>query len=136
MADPVSLAERASQAAGDAGTLARSLDALAQQLVLQAPSTTAAAGTPFVFELTVFVLAVFVGYHVVWRVTPALHSPLMSVTNAISSVIIVGALIAAGPLGISFAKIMGFIAVTLAAVNIFGGFIVTQRMLQMFQKKR
>jgi len=135
MTDPVSLAERASQAAGEADTLARSLDALAQQLVHQAPPTIT-AGTPFVFELTVFVLAVFVGYHVVWRVTPALHSPLMSVTNAISSVIIVGALIAAGPLGISFAKIMGFIAVTLAAVNIFGGFIVTQRMLQMFQKKR
>jgi H+-translocating NAD(P) transhydrogenase subunit alpha len=135
MADPVSLAERASQAAGEADTLARSLDALAQQLVQQA-APAATAGTPFVFELTVFVLAVFVGYHVVWRVTPALHSPLMSVTNAISSVIIVGALIAAGPLGISFAKIMGFIAVTLAAVNIFGGFIVTQRMLQMFQKKR
>src|SRR5215510_12050603 len=126
MPDPVSLAERASQAAGEAGTLARSLDALAQQLVLQAPPV-AVAGTPFVFELTVFV-----GYHVVWRVTPALHSPLMSVTNAISSVIIVGALIAAGPLGISFAKVMGFLAVTLAAVNIFGGFIVTQRMLQMF----
>ena len=86
--------------------------------------------------MTVFVLAVFVGYYVVWRVTPALHSPLMSVTNAISSVIIVGALIAAGPFGVSFAKIMGFVAVTLAAVNIFGGFIVTQRMLQMFQKKR
>jgi len=135
MADPVSLAERASRAAGEAGTLARSLDALAQQLVQQAPPAVT-AGTPFVFELTVFVLAVFVGYHVVWRVTPALHSPLMSVTNAISSVIIVGALIAAGPLGISFAKIMGFVAVTLAAVNIFGGFIVTQRMLQMFQKKR
>jgi len=135
MTDPVSLAERASQAAGEADTLARSLDALVQQLVQQAPPTVM-AGTPFVFELTVFVLAVFVGYHVVWRVTPALHSPLMSVTNAISSVIIVGALIAAGPLGISFAKIMGFIAVTLAAVNIFGGFIVTQRMLQMFQKKR
>ena len=135
MTDPVSLAERASQAAGEADTLARSLDALAQQLVHQAPPTIT-AGTPFVFELTVFVLAVFVGYHVVWRVTPALHSPLMSVTNAISSVIIVGALIAAGPLGISFAKIMGFVAVTLAAINIFGGFIVTQRMLQMFQKKR
>jgi len=135
MADPVSLAERASQAAVEAGTLARSLDALAQQLVQQAPPA-AAVGTPFVFELTVFVLAVFVGYHVVWRVTPALHSPLMSVTNAISSVIIVGALIAAGPLGISFAKIMGFVAATLAAVNIFGGFIVTQRMLQMFQRKR
>jgi len=135
MADPLSLAERASQAAGEADTLARSLDALAQQLVQQAPPAVT-AGTPFVFELTVFVLAVFVGYHVVWRVTPALHSPLMSVTNAISSVIIVGALIAAGPLGISFAKIMGFVAVTLAAVNIFGGFIVTQRMLEMFRRKR
>ncbi len=89
-----------------------------------------------VFFLTVFVLAVFVGYYVVWRVTPALHSPLMSVTNAVSSVIIVGALIAAGPAGASFSKIMGFVAVTLASVNIFGGFIVTQRMLQMFKKKQ
>ena len=90
----------------------------------------------FLFFLTVFVLAVFVGYYVVWRVTPALHSPLMSVTNAVSSVIIVGALIAAGPAGASFSKVMGFIAVTLASVNIFGGFIVTQRMLQMFKKKQ
>ena len=135
MAEPVTLAERASEAAGEAGTLAHNLDALAQQLA-QLAQPSAPAGTPFVFELTVFALAVFVGYHVVWRVTPALHSPLMSVTNAISSVIIVGALIAAGPAGISFAKIMGFVAVTLAAVNIFGGFIVTQRMLQMFRKKR
>ncbi len=94
-----------------------------------------AAPDVFLFFLTVFVLAVFVGYHVVWRVTPALHSPLMSVTNAISSVIIVGALIAAGPAGVSFSKVMGFCAVTLASVNIFGGFIVTQRMLQMFKKK-
>ena len=90
---------------------------------------------PFVIGFTVFVLAVFVGYHVVWRVTPALHSPLMSLTNAVSSVIIVGALIAAGPDGISFSKIMGFAAVVLAAINIFGGFIVTQRMLLMFRKK-
>jgi H+-translocating NAD(P) transhydrogenase subunit alpha len=135
MADPIPLAERASEAAGEASTLSHNLDALAQQLTLQAlPAVT--VSTPFVFELTVFVLAVFVGYYVVWRVTPALHSPLMSVTNAISSVIIVGALIAAGPLGLSFAKVMGFVAVTLAAVNIFGGFIVTQRMLQMFQRKR
>jgi proton-translocating NAD(P)+ transhydrogenase subunit alpha len=89
-----------------------------------------------VFFLTVFVLAVFVGYYVVWRVTPALHSPLMSVTNAVSSVIIVGALIAAGPGDMSFSKVMGFVAVTLASVNIFGGFIVTQRMLQMFKKKQ
>jgi len=135
MAEAISLAQRASELAADAGSLARELGDLAQQLALQAhPAATQA--TPFVYELTVFVLAVFVGYHVVWRVTPALHSPLMSVTNAISSVIIVGALIAAGPLGVSFAKVMGFLAVTLAAVNIFGGFIVTQRMLQMFQRKR
>ena len=134
MADPASLAERARELAGHAGALAHNLDAMARQLAAQAPTTVAA--TPFVFELTIFALAVFVGYHVVWRVTPALHSPLMSVTNAISSVIIVGALIAAGPLGLSFAKIAGFVAVTLAAVNIFGGFIVTQRMLQMFQRKK
>ncbi len=94
------------------------------------------SGEIFVFFLTIFVLAVFVGYHVVWRVTPALHSPLMAVTNAISSVIIVGALIAAGPAGISFSKVMGFVAVMLASINIFGGFIVTQRMLQMFKKKQ
>jgi H+-translocating NAD(P) transhydrogenase subunit alpha len=136
MAEPVSLAERASELSGDAGALAHNLDLLARQLATAQTTPAAVAGTPFVFELTVFVLAVFVGYYVVWRVTPALHSPLMSVTNAISSVIIVGALIAAGPVGVSFAKIMGFVAVTLAAVNIFGGFIVTQRMLQMFQRKR
>jgi H+-translocating NAD(P) transhydrogenase subunit alpha len=135
MADPASLAQTAGALAGNAKDLAQRLDALAQQLTaVQAQATH--VGTPFVFELTVFALAVFVGYYVVWRVTPALHSPLMSVTNAVSSVIIVGALIAAGPPGISFAKVMGFIAVTLAAVNIFGGFIVTQRMLQMFQRKK
>lgn len=85
--------------------------------------------------LTIFVLACFVGYYVVWRVTPALHSPLMAITNAISSVIIVGALIAAGPQELSFSSIMGFIAVVLASINIFGGFIVTRRMLAMFKKK-
>jgi proton-translocating NAD(P)+ transhydrogenase subunit alpha len=135
MTDAVSLTERVGSLAGDAAQLAQNLDALARQLAAGTPPP-AAAGTPFVFEITVFVLAVFVGYHVVWRVTPALHSPLMSVTNAISSVIIVGALIAAGPLGLSFAKLAGFVAVTLAAVNIFGGFIVTQRMLQMFRRKK
>ena len=91
---------------------------------------------PFNFLFTVFVLAIFVGYYVVWSVTPALHSPLMSVTNAISSVIIVGALIAAGPLDMNFSKVMGFLAVTLASINIFGGFIVSQRMLQMYRKKQ
>lgn len=85
--------------------------------------------------LTVFILACFVGYYVVWRVTPALHSPLMAITNAISSVIIVGALIAAGPADVSFSKVMGFLAVILASVNIFGGFLVTRRMLHMFKKK-
>ena len=137
MADPASLADRAGELAGQASTIARNLELLTHQLTTAQTGAPGVVGGPsFVFELTVFVLAVFVGYHVVWRVTPALHSPLMSVTNAISSVIIVGALIAAGPLGVSFAKIMGFVAVTLAAVNIFGGFIVTQRMLQMFQRKR
>ena len=95
----------------------------------------AAAGESLVMLFTVFALAVFVGYYVVWNVTAALHSPLMSVTNAISSVIIVGALIAAGPMQFHFSKVMGFIAVTLASINIFGGFVVSQRMLQMFRKK-
>ena len=94
-----------------------------------------AAIDPFVFQLSIFVLAIFVGYYVVWSVTPALHTPLMSVTNAISSVIIVGALIAAGPAEMSAAHILGIVAIGLAAVNIFGGFIVTQRMLAMFKRK-
>ncbi len=89
----------------------------------------------FIAGLTVFALALFVGYYVVWRVTPALHSPLMAVTNAISSVIIVGALVVAGGQAFDFSKIMGFVAVVLASINIFGGFIVTNRMLQMFKKK-
>lgn len=96
----------------------------------------AAVIDPFVFRVAIFVLAIFVGYYVVWSVTPALHTPLMSVTNAISSVIIVGALIAAGPEDMSIAKIFGFMAIILAAINIFGGFVVTQRMLQMFRKKK
>ena len=88
---------------------------------------------PGIFDLIIFVLAVFVGYYVVWSVTPALHTPLMSVTNAISSVIIVGALIATGAGGV--AALFGFLAVILAAVNIFGGFAVTERMLAMFKKR-
>ena len=90
---------------------------------------------PIITNLTVFVLAIFVGYHVVWTVTPALHTPLMSVTNAISSVIIVGAILAAGAQGSSTAAILGAIAVVLAATNTFGGFLVTERMLEMFKKK-
>ena len=99
-------------------------------------ATSGAESTPLVFFFTVFVLAVFVGYYVVWNVTSALHSPLMSVTNAISSVIIVGALIAVGPADLNFSKVLGFVAVMLASVNIFGGFILTHRMLQMFRRKK
>ncbi|MEQ8664695.1 MAG: proton-translocating transhydrogenase family protein [Rhodospirillales bacterium] len=107
---------------------------LEQAVAASAPAI--GGGDAFLSLFTVFVLACFVGYYVVWSVTPALHSPLMGVTNAISSVIIVGGLLAAGPAGeIGFAKVMGFLAVTLASVNIFGGFIVTQRMLAMFKKK-
>lgn len=104
------------------------------QAVIQKAS--ASGADPFVFGLTVFLLACFVGYYVVWRVTPALHSPLMAVTNAISSVIIVGALIAAGPALSSISTVFGFFAVLLASINIFGGFVVTDRMLHMFSKKK
>jgi len=90
---------------------------------------------PVILNLTVFVLAIFVGYHVVWNVTPALHTPLMSVTNAVSGVIIVGAILAAGPSDVDFGSIMGVVAVALAAVNVAGGFLVTARMLEMFKKK-
>jgi H+-translocating NAD(P) transhydrogenase subunit alpha len=90
---------------------------------------------PFVFQLAIFVLAIFVGYYVVWSVTPALHTPLMAVTNAISSVIVVGALLAVGLSVSGFATGFGFIALILASINIFGGFLVTQRMLAMYKKK-
>ena len=94
---------------------------------------------PFIFRLSIFILSIFVGYFVVWSVTPSLHTPLMSVTNAISSVIIVGAIIASFSsvegISITFSNILGFVAVILAAINIFGGFLVTQRMLQMYKKK-
>ena len=90
---------------------------------------------PFVFRFAIFVLAIFVGYYVVWSVTPALHTPLMAVTNAISSVIVVGALLAVGISASGLATGFGFIALVLASVNIFGGFLVTQRMLAMYKKK-
>ena len=95
---------------------------------------------PFIFRLSIFILSIFIGYYVVWSVTPSLHTPLMSVTNAISSVIIVGAIIAAlaGSSESTFdiSSVFGFIAIVLAAINIFGGFLVTQRMLQMYKKKK
>ncbi len=119
--------------------LTQQADSLAVQVAQLAPTVpgadSAGHGSFFVTGLTVLVLACFVGYYVVWRVTPALHSPLMAVTNAVSSVIIVGALVAAGPAGFGFSKVLGFLAVILASVNIFGGFLVTQRMLSMFKKK-
>ena len=103
---------------------------------MQALFQAAQTGDSFLSLFTVFVLACFIGFYVVWSVTPALHSPLMSVTNAIASVIIVGGLLAAGPAEMDFSKVMGFMAVTLASINIFGGFIVTNRMLAMFKKKK
>ncbi len=133
--DAHTLAEDAANVANTASQLSQQAQDLA--INISQYTTPETAGMPFfVVGLTVFVLACFVGYYVVWRVTPALHSPLMAVTNAISSVIIVGALIAAGPEGWNFSKILGFLAVVLASVNIFGGFIVTHRMLQMFSKKK
>jgi NAD(P) transhydrogenase subunit alpha len=101
----------------------------------EAISPAAQAVEPFMLMLTIFLMACFVGYYVVWNVTPALHSPLMGVTNAISSVIVVGAMLAAGLAESPAAKFFGFVGVTLAAVNIFGGFLVTRRMLEMFRKK-
>jgi NAD(P) transhydrogenase subunit alpha len=107
-----------------------------------APVAASDTPDPFMFRLSIFVLAVFVGYYVVWSVTPALHTPLMSVTNAISSVIVVGALLAVGVALVSndsgplWARALGFVALSFASVNIFGGFLVTQRMLSMFQRKK
>jgi NAD(P) transhydrogenase subunit alpha len=130
-----------SDIAGQASDLAREAAALAeraQALAMQAASAAqpvAEAAEPFLFLLTIFLLACFVGYYVVWNVTPALHSPLMGVTNAISSVIVVGGLLAVGLAEDTVARVFGFLAVLLASVNIFGGFLVTHRMLSMFRKK-
>ena len=128
---PSELAEQAAQLAARANELAAGARSLA---IAAAP--VGEAVEPFVFLLAIFLMACFVGYYVVWNVTPALHSPLMAVTNAISSVIIVGAMLATGLATSGWAMAFGFIAVTLASVNIFGGFMVTQRMLSMFKKKQ
>ena len=120
----------------DQGRLANMAAELAKQAQASASQAMNTGGPGFfITGLTVFVLACFVGYYVVWRVTPALHSPLMAFTNAVSSVIIVGALLAAGPAEWTASKEMGLGAVALASINIFGGFIVTQRMLAMYKKK-
>jgi len=128
--NPNQLADQAALLAQRAIDLADNARALAVGV-----GPVAEAVEPFVFLLAVFLMACFVGYYVVWNVTPALHSPLMGVTNAISSVIVVGAMLATGLAFSGWAMGFGFIAVTLASVNIFGGFVVTYRMLQMFKKK-
>jgi NAD(P) transhydrogenase subunit alpha len=139
-------ADTAQGAAGQAHDAALAAQGFAEQAAEAAGHAVSAATggviDPFVFRLSIFVLAIFVGYYVVWSVTPALHTPLMSVTNAISSVIVVGALLAVGVAlvandsGPMWARVFGFIALILASVNIFGGFLVTQRMLAMYQKKK
>ena len=137
--DAAVIVDQASKLATSAAKLAQESENLAQkttELIATQESLLGAGNTTFLSLFTIFLLACFVGYFVVWSVTPALHSPLMSVTNAISSVIIVGGLLAAGPVDLDFSKLMGFFAVVLASINIFGGFIVTQRMLSMFKKKR
>jgi NAD(P) transhydrogenase subunit alpha len=130
--NPNQLAEEAARLADNALELANH----AQNMAMSASATVAPEVNPFIFLLAIFLMACFVGYYVVWNVTPALHSPLMAVTNAISSVIIVGAMLATGLAASDWAMLFGFIAVTLASVNIFGGFVVTQRMLSMFKKKQ
>jgi NAD(P) transhydrogenase subunit alpha len=129
--NPNELAEQAARIAERAQELAASLHSMAE-----AAGAPAAAVEPFIFLLAIFLMACFVGYYVVWNVTSALHSPLMAVTNAISSVIIVGAMLATGLGTSAWAMGFGFVAVTLASVNIFGGFVVTHRMLSMFKSKK
>ena len=132
--DAAALSDRLKDLASEAGSVASEAAALANRTA--GLSEQAAAGVdPFVFGITVFAMACFVGYYVVWKVTPALHAPLMSVANAISGVVVLGALIAAGPELFGFSKVLGFVAVILVSVNIFGGFIITHRMLDMFKKK-
>ncbi len=136
-------AEAARQSANDAAEAAAVAQTYAEQALQAAGHATggmaaAGGGNDFIYLFSIFVLAIFVGYYVVWSVTPALHTPLMSVTNAISSVIIVGALLAvgAGAAVSGWAVSFGFVGLVLAAVNIFGGFLVTQRMLAMYKKKK
>jgi NAD(P) transhydrogenase subunit alpha len=135
-------AAQAQDVAAAARATADAAQSLADQLAVGLAGATHGAIDPTVFRLAIFVLAIFVGYYVVWSVTPALHTPLMSVTNAISSVIVVGALLAVGVSaapalgdGPIWARIMGFLALILASINIFGGFLVTERMLAMYKKK-
>jgi NAD(P) transhydrogenase subunit alpha len=133
--NPNQLADEAARLADQAHALAAQAAALAGGALVPAGATIL-AGIPFIYLFTIFVMACFVGYYVVWNVTPALHSPLMAVTNAISSVIVVGAMLATGLAVSNWSRGFGFIAVMLASVNIFGGFLVTHRMLSMFRRKQ
>ena len=133
--NPTDLANQATAQAQNALRLAEQARQIAATAGAHVEPVLAAAD-PFLYLLTIFLLACFVGYYVVWNVTPALHSPLMGVTNAFSSVIVVGAILATGLGESTAAKVFGFLAAMLAAVNIFGGFIVTRRMLAMFQPKK
>jgi len=139
---PQEAADLARTAAEQLQRAADAAQAYADAAAIAAHNATGGAIDPFVFRLSIFALAVFVGYYVVWSVTPALHTPLMSVTNAISSVIVVGALLAVGVAlvgddsGPLWARSLGFVALVFASVNIFGGFLVTQRMLSMFKKRK
>jgi NAD(P) transhydrogenase subunit alpha len=123
------------QAVATARAALESTEAAGDAAAAAAHAVSGGVVDPFVFRFAIFVLAIFVGYYVVWSVTPALHTPLMAVTNAISSVIVVGALLAVGISASGLATGFGFVALTLASVNIFGGFLVTQRMLAMYKKK-
>jgi NAD(P) transhydrogenase subunit alpha len=123
--------------ANEAARLADQAHALAgHAATLAATGSAAIVGIPFIYLFAIFVMAVFVGYYVVWNVTPALHSPLLAVTNAISSVIVVGAMLATGLAVSNWSRGFGFVAVLLASVNIFGGFFITHRMLSMFRRKQ
>jgi len=133
--NPNQLADEAARLADQAHALAAHAATLAGGALVPAGGAIA-AGIPFIYLFTIFVMACFVGYYVVWNVTPALHSPLMAVTNAISSVIIVGAMLATGLALSDWSRGFGFVAVMLASVNIFGGFLVTHRMLSMFRRKQ
>ena len=123
--------KHAAELSEKAALLSEKLNSIVTEAQFQNTSTV----DPFIFAITIFSLACFVGYYVVWKVTPALHTPLMSITNAISGIIIIGALIASSSQGFSLSMLLGFFATFLASINIFGGFIVTERMLEMFKKK-
>lgn len=122
--------KQAAELSEKAALLSEKLNSIAAEAQFQNTSV-----DPFIFAITIFSLACFVGYYVVWKVTPALHTPLMSITNAISGIIVIGALIASSSQGFSLSMVLGFFATFLASINIFGGFIVTERMLEMFKKK-